>query len=249
MAETPESLLALQIGGASIADNLRRAIESGVLKQHDDGTWELVKREDRGPSPWLFRRVGPPLGCTFRAGFLFGCAYGSAAVPQSCERCYKIKVIPRTLRELVALWSVAQRIAYRCKCGLDLRNSYSQNIYAGIFYASDLDGARAAYRIVREAVNADTSLGAGVPMVIKRGCSEYEAACGPSDTYRFRPEMPELEAFLKSRFRRSPNNKPDTLATIVSWIDTAYRIGDDTYLDFTGGKPLRPRTMFYDPEG
>jgi hypothetical protein len=35
---------------------------------------------------------------------------------------------------------------------------------------------------------------------------------------------------------------------VAQWIETAFRIGDDTYLDFTGGKPLRKKTMTYDSE-
>lgn len=83
-------------------------------------------------------------------------------------------------------------------------------------------------------------------MTIKRGCSEFEAAVGPSDQYEFTPEMAEIEAHLRTKFRE--RNYVDQLnVALAYWIDLAFRMGDNTYLDFTGGKPLRPKTLTYDP--
>ena len=106
---------------------------------------------------------------------------------------------------------------------------------------------RAHYtRLVRQATDDHPKLGPDVPIVIKRGCSEYEAKLGPSDRYTFTPEMRELEAYLKTRFRGHKAEYQPSL-TVAHWIETAFRIGDDTYLDFTGGKRLRERTLIYDP--
>ena len=109
-----------------------------------------------------------------------------------------------------------------------------------------LDAARALFKVVRQAFDKNPKLGPGIQMTIKRGCSEYEAALGPSDRYAFTPEMAALEADLKSRFRpRKAEHQPSMV--VAQWIETAFRIGDDTYLDFTGGNPLRKRSMTYDP--
>jgi hypothetical protein len=64
--------------------------------------------------------------------------------------------------------------------------------------------------------------------------------------------MAEAEAALSALFRR-PVRKPANYrmlraAAMVTWIDFAYRMGDDTYLDFTGGKRLHPRTIAFPPE-
>ena len=83
-------------------------------------------------------------------------------------------------------------------------------------------------------------------MNIKRGCSEYEAVLGPSDSYEFAPELTQLEAYLKSRYR-GREEAPRASIPMARWIDVAFRTVDDTYLDFTGGKRLRPKSMTYDP--
>jgi len=245
MTKTPEELLAMRYGGATVAENIKREIESGKVIEDENG---FLSFRDTPPNiDWVMVPNGPLLRCTFLIGFMFEVAYAKSAVPNGCSACYKVKVAPRTLRELVAAWGIGKRIECLSKWGVDLNNAYSQDVYAGYFYTSGLDQARAIYRIAREAIDGEPKLGPDIPMSIKRGCSDYEAALGPSDKYEFPPELAELEAYLKTKFirrRKSENARPLPLA---HWIDTAFRIGDDTYLDFTGGRPLRPKTLTYDP--
>jgi hypothetical protein len=245
MSEADE-LMRLRFGALTVAENLARAVEAGALVQHADGTFELP------PTPpavnvWLYHRPTAPAPCGFLGRFMFGRAYAKAAVPQGCAACYKVRVAPRTLRELVALWSEIKRLDLVAKCGLDLANPYSQGIYAGFFYCDGLEQARGVFRRLRAVLDGSAKLGPTVPMAIKRGCSEFEANCGPSDRYTFRPEQAALEAYLKSRFRMPPLRENTEAETFFAWIDTAYRIGDDTYLDFTKGKPFRPKRVTYDP--
>lgn len=238
----PEDLLSLQFGGATAAENLKRAIGAGELIEHDDGTLELPPHTKQRPAVWMRVPNGPPLGCDFLMHVAFRKAYATAAVPYGCRDCYKVKVAPRTLRELVAAWQVAKSIECRSKWGIDIFHPYSLDTYAGYFYANGLSGARVIFKIAREAFAADPKIGPGIPMRIKRGCSSYEATVGPSDRYEFTPEMAELEAYLKSKFRPRPESDHMN-AGLASWILFASLTGDDTYLDFTGGKRLRPKTV------
>jgi len=245
MTKAPEELMALRPGGTSVAENIRRSIQSGRLVENSDGTFELAGNQKQKVH-WMYVDNGPPLGCGFLMYFMFHHAYAEAAVPDGCSACYKVKVVPRTLRELVAAWEIAKHIECRSKWGIDLDNPFSQNTYAGYFYVTGLEAARALFKVVRETFAADPKLGPDMVITIKRGCSEYEAAVGPSDRYAFTTEMAELEAYLKTRFReRKAVYYGSTVA--ARWIETAFRLGDDTYLDFTGGKRLRKKTMTYDP--
>ena len=246
MTKSPEELLALRIGGTTVGENIRRAIASGQLLEDKDGALRLANERQRGGN-WADVIHGPPLGCNFLMNFLFHQAYAESAVPHGCSACYKVKVVPRTLRELVAAWGIGKRIECRSKWGVDFYNRYSQNIYAGYFYTSGLDMARTIFKVVREAFNDDPKLGPDIAMWIKRGCSEYEAALGPSDRYEFAPELAELEAYLKSRYRANDKRAALPPVPLGNWIEFAFRIGDDTYLDFTGGKRLRPKAMTYEP--
>lgn len=243
---SPEDMMALRFGGATVAENLRRLAETGKLIENDDGTLELPALPKNQRINWVHVRHGPSLDCGFLSVVGFAGAYARKAVPYGCRECFKLKVSLRTLRQLVATWQIAKSIKCLSKWGIDFYNPMSQDVYAGYFYTSGLDAARVLFKTAREAFAADPNLGPDIPMTIKRGCSEYEAAVGPSDRYEFTPEMAELEAYLKSRFRDRPALDPINVA-LAFWIDFAFRMGDDTYLDFTGGKRLRPKTLTYDP--
>ncbi|MEI9992437.1 MAG: hypothetical protein WDM86_20685 [Rhizomicrobium sp.] len=242
---TEEELLALKFGNGTVADNIQRAVDAGHLVREQDGRLRLTSVPSSRTN-WVIISHGPSLDCQFKARFLFPHVYAEAAVPFGCSGCYKVKVAPRTLRELVAVWGVGKRIECYSKWGVDLDNPYSGDIYAGYFYTVGLEGARATYRVVREIIDAHPLLGPGVAMSIKRGCSEYEAALGPSDRYSFAPELEELEAYLRTRFHKATLEGVPPLP-MAHWIDVAFRIGDETYLDFTHGKRLRPKTVAYEP--
>ena len=239
-----ENPLALLIGPNTVAENLQGAVNRGLIVANGDGSWSLPQRN--GADNWAKVHCGPPMTCRFLRKFLFYGAYAQSAVPDGCRDCYKVKVSLKTVRQLVAAWSIGKRVECHSKWGVDLDNKYSQDIYAGYFYAVGLPMAKAIFRTVREAVDQDPKLGIGVAINIKRGCSDYEAALGRSDEYRFAPELKELEDYLKGRFRENKVNQEPSLP-LMYWIEVAFRIGDDTYLNFTGGQRLRPKSVTYDP--
>jgi hypothetical protein len=239
-----EDLSAPKIDAETVAQNLRQAVASGRLIESPDGTLQLPG--DRSLD-FDCIRVGDNPNCRFFKKFLFRQAYAETVVPASCQACFKIKVAPKTLRELVAAWQIAQGVEFSSKWGIDLNNQLSQDIYAGYFYLTSLADARELYKFVRTAFDAEPKLGPNVRMFIKRGCSVYEATVGPSDRWQHTPEMVQLEAHLKTRFHTKRRRLAPNGAILARWIDLAFRIGDDTYLDFTDGKRLRPKTLTYEP--
>ncbi len=244
MKTRPDDALSMRVGERSIAENLQRAIASGAVIEDDDGSLRLSEVNRAPAKVWMSVPNGPALGCEFLKHFLFRHAYDKSVAPNRCRPCYKVKVTLRSLRELVAGWELAKGIQCRSKWGLDFYNPYSQSIYAGLFYVAGLEGARATYQLVREAFDKDPKLGPEVPMTIKRGCSEYEALLAPSGRYVFPPELAEAEELLALRFRPRARTEKNNLL-LAHWIAFAHQIGDNTYLDFTGGNPLYAKTVDY----
>lgn len=248
----PADVMAYRIGNSTVGENIARAVADGRLIQHDDGTWELPAGAG-GVSSWVYGPTPTPFPCGRLLVFLFNLAYGRAAVPVGCSNCYKVQVRPRTLRELHAVRRVAEKTTYSFKCGTTLGARHMSGPYAALFYADGLEQARAMFRDVRQAVDAEVQLGAAVPMAIKRGCSEYEMHCGPSDRFTFPPSLVEVEAQLSARLRptsvRAARKPASALWVMSRWNHIAYQIGDETYRDFTGGRPLYPQAVTYDPEG
>lgn len=239
-------VLDLEIGGRAVGENLRRAVEAGQLIEHPDGTFGHPRRGSKREQLFLFVNFERAPDCPFLNRFMFGIVYAEAAVPQGCASCYKVKVMPRTLRQLVAVYELAKSFDCASKFGLDFYNPYSQQVYAGYFYLDGLEAARALHGRLRAAMDASGKLGPDVALAIKRGCSNYEIACGPSDRYTFSPELRDIEAHFRDRYRRpSPPSAHAAAVLYRSWVPFAYQIGDETYLDFTNGRPLHPPSVSY----
>ncbi|HUE11959.1 MAG TPA: hypothetical protein VMQ54_13500, partial [Steroidobacteraceae bacterium] len=185
-------------------------------------------------------------------GFMFNHVYDKKAVPISCRDCYKVKVTPSTLRQMMAVKEIADGFSCAAKSGAEVDNHENQSLYGTYFFLLGLDKARAVFRKLRGMIDADPKLGPAVKMVIKRGCTSFEHSCGPSDRYTFDPRLADVEAYFWRRFVRTKSEtvfrkKQINAANLMTMVRKAYRIGDDTYKDFTGGKELYPPTVTYDP--
>lgn len=245
-----DDVMEMRFGKCTVRENLARAVAANKLTILPDGRYVLSAR---GTShSYLHVKAARKMDCGFLGDFLFGHAYDKSAVPFGCRNCYKVKIIPRSFRGLMALRTILEQAPYQSKCGADFYNPHSRDIYAGFLYLEGLGEARAAYKDMRARLDAHPDLGCDVALTIKRGCSNMEAACGPSDQWVICDEMQALERDLRERVVLEPSaSDPYPVRKITSlsvWIQLAYSIGDDSYLDFTGGKPLHTPTVSYPAE-
>jgi len=239
--------LAYRVGGATVGENLARAVAAGQLVAHDDGTWEL--RLGMGtPGRWLTNGRSWDVPCRSMNRFVFNLAYGRRQVPWHCRNCYKVKIQPRSLRQLLAVRRLFDAVQWATKCGLDIATWAGRGVYGGFVYCDGLEVARRAWHALRAQVDAAPQLGPDVPMRIKRGCTDYEMACGPSDRYRFDPAQEAVECWLVARLRPAPPQRevPMRMA-ILDWAKFAFQIGDETYRDVVGPQDPHPGTVAYDP--
>jgi len=257
MSEQDDPRLAIVVAGRSVGANLDRAIMAGAVVRNGDGGLALAKDDEStdtisGNSKFIkkYGKYHPP--CSFLNNFLFKRVYARSAVPIGCRNCYKIKVSSSSLRQLMKMKDIAEASGNSTKSGEEVSNPSNSEPYNTYLYFDGLDAARRAYAGLRESVDQEQVLGAGVAMTIKRGCSNYERDCGPSDQYSFDPKLEDVEAYLHSRFVESdsPSLEPqiDDAARVLQLIRVAFRIGDETYKDFTAGKPLYPPLVSYSPE-
>lgn len=247
MSSTTDAILAVRIGRRTVAENLVRAIDNGILTRSDDGALSLPPDKDPNQRT-IYNDVRWPYPCK-KLLFLFEHIYERAQVPWICRNCYKVKIKPRTVRELVAVLDATVRKPYPSKFQPDIDVPYSPDLYGAYFYADGLEQVRSIYKDVRATLDGDERL-KSVQMVIKRGCTEYEMHCGPSDRYTFPDGLAEIESYLLSRISTLPPSSRPPLPRrlfLVQWIKLAYRIGDESYLELTGGRRLFPETVGYEP--
>jgi len=238
----------MRFGRGTVEENLERAVAEGRLERLPDGSY--MPRQKGEAFNYLYVKIVHKKDCRF-LDFIFHNAYDQAAVPYGCRNCYKVKIAPPNFKGLIALREILEEAPHHSKCGVDFFNPNSQDFYAGLLYLDGLDEARAAYREMRVIVDSHPDLGNSVQMTIKRGCSHFEAVCGPSDRWVFCNGMAELEEGLKALFQMPSDNtdyRQRRMASMINWLQFAYNLKDDTYLAFTGGKPLHKPTVSYPPE-
>lgn len=237
------------LGGRPIRENMQKAVQAGLLIATPDGKWILPKSDSPIVGDYLMGGPGLGKAChTLIRGLFFG-AYAQKAVPNACKNCYKVRVTPRSVRELLAVYRIAQGLNITNKCGANFRDLHSQGVYAAFFYLDGLAAARRFYKELRSTVNADPALGQDVPMRIKRGCTEYEVSCGPSTNYPIAPEDIEKPILERIVSEGKSSRVRHVGMVMLQWARVAHKLGDETYKDITRGKPIFPPTVSYDPDG
>jgi hypothetical protein len=246
------SIYEVTVGDRTIGENLERAVASGAVIRRADGQFELADSRRLGLFLWPLspRRA---VHCGFLNRFLFKHAYAESAVPLGCAACYKVKVVSRSLRQLMAVKDLAEALPYPTKSGPEIDNTENPHPYGTYVYLEGLEQARETYRTLREQIDAHEKLGPDVSILIKRGCTNFERKCGPSDQYGFDPALEAVEKELSERYVKRPQTSPVPVPLrnslrLIEIIKLAYRIGDETYKDFTRGKPVLPPTVTYPPE-
>ncbi len=257
MSENEDRLLSFTVNGTTIGTNLQRAIAAGKVARREDGKFVLVNPDDRRPGTadldgYVWRQGDFAQPCAFLNRFMFRHVYAEGAVPFGCRDCFKVKVVTENLRQMMAVKDIAASVSASSKSGVEVDNPENQHLYGTYFYTLGLDRARALYKDLRAKMNEHGKLGSGIKMLIKRGCTNYERKCGPSDRYTFDPRQEEIERHLFARFaadvRLGVRKSIRDAMQILEWVQIAYRIGDNTYKDFTGGKDLRPPIVTYSSE-
>jgi len=217
----------------------------GYFLREIDGKLDAEKRLSWN-TPWHHVKHHPDLDCNFWHKILFDMVSMKLPekdrfVPSECQKCYKVVVKPKTVKQLFVLVELEKALGLPSKAGIEIRQTVPR-LYGGYFYNIGLDQGKECYKTVRETVDAFPGLGPDVDVILKRACTEYEHELGPSDKWEITQQQIVIEKFINRYFGRDDHHRiqPDHAITYVhrTWIEWAYQNGDDTYLEFTNGKPL-----------
>ena len=95
-------------------------------------------------------------------------------IPEFCFGCYKVQIEPRSIIELIKLYFVFDWLELNenntRKCMIELRPEIP-GFYKGLIYCSGLEQANQIAKDLDIVIKQ--SIGSGLPLQIKRGCSEY----------------------------------------------------------------------------
>jgi len=223
----------------------------GWTWRYEDGKIICQIRPGLSSTPWHHVKHAWWVHCNMWHQVMFDVVFarlGKKWVPSKCQGCWKVVVRPKTLKQLFAVLDIQKAMDVPCKCGIEVRATTASN-YGGYFYCSSLPEGLERYEQVRKAVDNHVVLGPDVDVLLKRGCTEYEHACGPSDGWTVTDEQLQVEQVVERYVILDDVEvkQPEKLIhhTHRQWIEFAYQRGDQTYLDYTGGQPLFPKYKTY----
>lgn len=224
--------------------------------------------------PWIYVRASDWQNCNLWHRVMFDQILEKKHVPIACHSCWKVVIMPRNLEELMATWIMQLEIEHPCKCGTEGNRANTNRIYGGYWYNNSIEEGMECYRRITHALKNQiewrTSF-AGVPIrarfgneylpepgtlpkvILKRGCTEYEQNCGPSDQWVIGEDQVELENIVLESFDlevSQPKQTENHLASIwMDFIHKAYQWGDPSYKAFTNNNRLfNPPVTYHDKD-
>jgi hypothetical protein len=244
-----------QIKERDLITRLKRLLQNGGYFLRDDGKLQ-AQHKIAWDQPWHHVRHHPMLDCHTWHRILFdtivmGLPPQERFVPSRCQDCWKVVVRPRSLKQLFALLNLQKQMDRPSKCGIETRETV-HGLYGGYFYNIGLEAGRECYDLVRKAVNDEPLLGPSVTVLLKRACTEYEHAIGPSDKWRISRRQLEIEGLLDTILAKDDTDRRQSDHNLQyihrKWIEWAWAAGDPTYAEFTDGPIYPPYVTYHDNE-
>lgn len=160
-------------------DKLEPQIKGGFYALGTEG--KLVEAQPHAvawDTPWIHVRQSTTKHCAVWHRLLLRQV---GVFPLPCLECWKVVVRPRTVKELLQLLELQEHHTdCPCKCGMEQRK-YTHANYGGYFYNDSIKEGQERYAEIRSKV--DQLINPGIPVILKRGCTEIELAYGPSSEW------------------------------------------------------------------
>jgi len=215
---------------------INRALNMGLLVRGKGGievNIGMVKN-----SPWFMIGDRGDFDCNFWHQFIclpgLGMEKPGSFIPTQCLNCWKVVVKPKTLKQLFTLKKAMLKMNYYSKCGIEKRITVGANYGAYTYCPSPEVGLKRKVEI-RNMV--DRELGKGIPVFLKRGCTEYEAFYGDSLNWGKVENQDLIERYILDTIkivRVSEVQDKDIVARVHdNWVRHAYSVVDPTYTEYT----------------
>lgn len=196
-------------------------------------------------TPWIHRGGAPTpeRNCVLFQGVFL---YYTKLIPRKCQECWKVVARPRTVRELFQLSELQKTSNRSCKAGIEKRSTVHGN-YGAYWYNDTIQEGEECRRYVKSLVS---QISPDISVFLKRGCTEFEHKYGKSNDWGVSVEDAEIEKLITDNIVIENNGfvgQPGYLKDHVrrKWVEFAYERGDETYLEYTGGKPIYPDYVKY----
>jgi len=202
-------------------------------------------------SPWIHAKVRDDCNCN-RYQRIYHSIYGF--IPEKCHGCWKVVQRPSNLDELFEIYKYQKEMRLASKCGVETRK-YVHGNYGAYWYNRSKEQGLERLEVVRKDFPK-------IPAILKRGCTEFELAYGPSDQWKLDRRTIELEEQLESilvdiwrhdglhKKKLSGKGYPSFVNENImrDWVEFAFDRGDPTYKIYTRGRPITPRPVVFEKD-
>lgn len=197
---------------------------------------------------WIHVRLHPELDCNRWHKIYFNYYH---FIPAECHDCWKVVVRPKNLVQHLHWYAVMKGLDVPSKLGKEPR-FYVEGLWGAYFYTRSPDEGLERWKQIRALV--DEHLDKDTPVILKRGCTEFEREKGDSSLWKVTDGLLRFERFLDSRFDlpKRLDKTPESVITmcIQDWIEFAAAWGDMSYRQFTDGKKIyRPYRTYHPGNG
>jgi len=146
-------------------------------------------------------------------------------IPSECQNCYKVVARPTRYKDMLLLKGIQKAMKLPGKCGIETRETVDA-LYGAYWYCIGKDHGKTVLEIVKKKLS-----GMEMPIFLKRGCTEYEAAFGPSDTWKIVDGQRDIEREFFNTIAVDNTKKPQTqkekAAIMREWKKFAKELGPD----------------------
>lgn len=244
-----------QIINFDIIDGFKEFLGNKLLIDPKDGKIKEIEvaRTVGFDDPWIYTHSDTDRHCHQYQRIVSKLNF----IPKKCMNCWKVVARPRNLKETFIMLRmqrdmVAQDDTCWCKIGAEFRPWVFGNWGAYFYNNSRADGEK-KWKWVRDMT--DKYLDPKVPVILKRGCTEFEREFGPSSGWdkKFGPQNLLVKAWEKIldeacvELDEAVKSQPPVVQkhVMAKWIAFAWDRADETVIELNNGNPLLPPLEFY----
>lgn len=235
-----------ELGNNDIVGKLEKLLDSGAF-YIDKDTLKIKRHEKMYHNQgWIHVRRAPWMNCTLWHHVYFQTL---RAIHSGCFACYKVMARPTTVKDLFIMYEVMKELDLPSKCGIDTRE-YVRELYGGVWYAQTVEEGQEVYEKVKKAIAK--SAAPDIPLLLKRGCTEFEIMFGDSSKFVQKDEDKKWERIVEEvvDVPEWHGTQPDYLKRHIErlWLAWAYRHNDITCREFNDGEDfITPATTYHKP--
>lgn len=212
----------------------------GYIRRMGDGRYVAAIEKMGTDHFWVYTNCNQMARCDIYQKVFFE-KFG--IISSRCRDCWKVCVRPETVKGLFDLYDLQRDLGLPSKCGLNDTRPYVFGNYGGYWYTKSKKEGLTVKSMVLSGLHLHT--------ILKRYCTEFEHKLGPSDKLEeLTEEDLKFEEYILDLFpigEKLGDQPADLIAHMKrKWIECAYSIGDDTYLEFTDGVPLYSECVTYE---